>query len=191
MLFQDKADVYHAYKFDKFATKFRAANSTYEFTNANRIYVDAKTEVRPCMVPMFVEELAKADFVNNPEAARNDINRWVEHQTHDFIKNLLPAGTVDQTTNLVLVNAAYFKGIWENKFNPEFTRSEVFHISPTKRTRVDMMYVEGAFNHGKMVTNSLFLEYHRTRGGISVGAVVTRTATYTTYRGVSYNNIKY
>lgn len=65
-----------------------------------------------------------------------------------MIKDLLPPGSIDPTTSLVLVNAAYFKGIWENKFNPNLTKPEIFYVSPTKQIMVDMMHVEGTFRHG-------------------------------------------
>lgn len=66
-----------------------------------------------------------------------------------MIKDLLPTGTIDQTTDLVLVNAAYFKGMWENRFNPELTKQEVFYVSPSKQIMVDMMHLEGTFRHGE------------------------------------------
>lgn len=66
-----------------------------------------------------------------------------------MIKDLLPPGTIDQTTDLVLVNAAYFKGMWENKFNPDLTKQEVFYVNPSKQIMVDMMHLEGTFRHGK------------------------------------------
>ena len=37
--------------------------------------------------------------------------RWVEGKTLDKIQGLLPAGSIDATTRMALVNAAYFKGI--------------------------------------------------------------------------------
>lgn len=72
----------------------------------------------------------------------------MENTTHHMIKDLLPPGSIDPTTSLVLVNAAYFKGIWENKFNPNLTKPEIFYVSPTKQIMVDMMHVEGIFRHG-------------------------------------------
>lgn len=99
------------------------------------------------MTTIFENELQKIDFENEPEA-RSEINTWVENKTHNMIKDLLPPGSIDKATNLVLVNAAYFKGIWENKFDPELTKPEVFYITPSKQTIVDMMHVEATFNHG-------------------------------------------
>jgi serine protease inhibitor len=145
---QTKPDVYNAYKLDKLQTGRAAVNNSYEFTNANKIYVADQIDVRPCIGRLFAEELAKVAFKNDPQAARLMINKWVENHTHDMIKDLLPPGSVDQSTTLVLVNAAYFKGKWDNKFNPNETKPEIFYVSPSKQIMVDMMHVEATFNHG-------------------------------------------
>ncbi len=52
------------------------------------------------------------DYVQDPEAARQAINGWVEDETMDKIKDLIPEGAIDQMTRLVLANAIYFKGSW-------------------------------------------------------------------------------
>lgn len=67
-----------------------------------------------------------------------------------MIKDLIPFGSIDKATKLVLVNAAYFKGKWENKFDPEDTKPEVFYSSPSKQVVVDMMHLEATFNYGKL-----------------------------------------
>ncbi|CAH1110257.1 unnamed protein product [Psylliodes chrysocephalus] len=144
---QEKSDNYAAYKTEKFLTALLAKNVPYEFKNANKIYVEKGVPVRDCVMNDFPDELELKDFQTNPEAARLDINNWVENITHNMIKDLLPPGTIDTQTNLVLVNAAYFKGLWENKFPPESTRQEVFYVSPTKQISVNMMHVEGTFKH--------------------------------------------
>lgn len=148
-VFQHKADVYAAYKADKLMTGWIAKTLPYEFTNANKIYVSEDIPVRECVTIDFPDELERKAFKSNPEAARISINNWVENVTHHMIQDLLPAGTIDQTTDLVLVNAAYFKGMWENKFNPDLTKQEIFYVSPKKQIVVDMMHMEGTFRHGK------------------------------------------
>ncbi|KAL1512567.1 hypothetical protein ABEB36_002141 [Hypothenemus hampei] len=144
----EKSDIYSAYKLDRFATSFMAQNNApYEFTSANKIYVSNETEVRECVKYDFPDELELFPFKTDPEGSRLAINQWVEKTTHRMITNLLPPGTIDPNTSLVLVNAAYFKGIWENKFNPNLTKPEIFYVSPTKQIMVDMMHVEGTFRH--------------------------------------------
>lgn len=148
-LFQNKSDVYAAYKTDKFITQLLAKSAPYEFTNANKIYVSDVVPVRDCVVNDFPEELEKKDFKSNADAARVSINNWVDNTTHHMIKDLLPPGTIDETTDLVLVNAAYFKGIWEHKFNPDLTKQEIFYVNPSKQIMVEMMHIEETFRHGK------------------------------------------
>lgn len=110
----------------------------------------------------FPEEIETKGFNTNPEAARVSINSWVANTTHQMIKDLIPPGTIDRTTDLVLVNAAYFKGVWENKFNPELTKQEVFYVNSHKQIMVDMMHLEGTFRHGKKTLFSILVVEEKT-----------------------------
>lgn len=71
--------------------------------------------------------LERVDFVNRTEESRQKINRWVEEQTNDRIKNLLEQGSVDPLTRIVLTNAIYFLANWEEKFDPEATENNTFY----------------------------------------------------------------
>lgn len=73
------------------------------------------------------------------EQARGTINAWVQEQTRDRIKDLLPRGSVDGTTALVLTNAIYFKASWEQKFQKSQTAPGTFHAASGDLT-VDMMH---------------------------------------------------
>ncbi|ERL85422.1 hypothetical protein D910_02842 [Dendroctonus ponderosae] len=142
---QQRSDIYAAYKLDRLLTVHQ--NAAYEFTSANKIYVSDTVKVRGCVNADFPHELESYPFKSDPEGCRNSINQWVENTTHHMITDLLPTGSIDASTSLVLVNAAYFKGVWENKFNPNLTRPDIFYVSPTKQIMVDMMHVEGSFRH--------------------------------------------
>jgi serine protease inhibitor len=76
---------------------------------------------------------------NQAEAARQMINEWVEEKTADKIKNLIPAGTLDALTRLVLVNAIYFKGNWANQFNPDVTEKQPFWLAAGGSVDVPLM----------------------------------------------------
>ncbi len=67
------------------------------------------------------------DFVGESEKSRATINNWVEDQTNDKIKDLIPKGTLDGFTRLVLTNAVYFKGDWVKEFNEDDTDSMPFY----------------------------------------------------------------
>jgi serpin B len=87
--------------------------------------------------------LFSVDFRNDFEGARKQINAWVEKQTHDRIKDMIPADALDaeakKLLRLVLTNAIYFKGEWAEVFKPEQTKDDDFLLSDQGRARVPMM----------------------------------------------------
>lgn len=104
------------------------------------------------MKDLFNEEYQTLDFLKDPEGSRKFINGLVENVTDNNIKDILIEGSVTQATNLVLANAAFFKGSWASQFDPEDTENSIFYSSPEKHGFVDMMYKLGTFNHGKFAT---------------------------------------
>jgi serpin B len=91
--------------------------------------------------------LMELSFESDPNAARSTINRWVEKETHDRIKDLLPAGSVDKDTRLVLTNAIWFKGTWETQFEKSATKEELFHQTADKSSKAQMMHHTEAFGY--------------------------------------------
>lgn len=85
------------------------------------------------------EGLRQLDFRHNPGSARQTINTWVEEQTRNKIKDLLPQGTITIDTRLVLTNAIYFKGKWESQFEKRLTRDDPFTLLDGKEIKVPMM----------------------------------------------------
>jgi serpin B len=88
--------------------------------------------------------LRTVDF-RQTEQARQTINRWVEQQTKDRIKDLLPAGSLDASARLVLTNAIYFKGTWAKPFPKTMTRDEPFKLGGGRTAPVPLMRVGGSF----------------------------------------------
>ncbi|MDA8244572.1 MAG: serpin family protein [Elusimicrobia bacterium] len=84
-----------------------------------------------------------ADFRKNPEEARRRINMWTENATKGRIRGLFPEGSLDPLTRLVLVNAVYFKGSWENRFDPALTAEADFTGPEGGKLKVPMMALKG------------------------------------------------
>uniref|UniRef100_A0A8D9ACM7 Antichymotrypsin-2 n=2 Tax=Cacopsylla melanoneura TaxID=428564 RepID=A0A8D9ACM7_9HEMI len=144
----DKIDTMQVYKMEKYYQTMRGLNSSYgyTFTSANKIFINDQLTVKPCMTDIFQQELQPMSFANGLEAAKV-INTWVEVETKNNIKDLISPDQVDSRTNLVLANAAYFKGIWQSKFSPALTKPDVFYSSPNKKSLVKMMKQNGQFRH--------------------------------------------
>ncbi|MBM4071836.1 MAG: hypothetical protein FJ271_23355 [Planctomycetes bacterium] len=87
------------------------------------------------------------DFVGNADAERQRINGWVADQTSKRIKDLLPPGSVNRGTRLVLANAIYFKADWVQKFDKRSTKPAEFFTLAGGRVKTPMM--SGAFKQVK------------------------------------------
>ncbi|KAM9827281.1 leukocyte elastase inhibitor-like [Neosynchiropus ocellatus] len=90
-------------------------------------------------------ELEPVDFKTAFEGARELINKWVKENTAGKIEELLPQGSLDSSTALVLVNAIHFKDNWLHEFDEEDTREEPFRMSKDKTTTVPMMHQKRKF----------------------------------------------
>ena len=87
------------------------------------------------------------DFKTSAEEVRQRINSWVEEKTKERIKDLIPAGAVDDLTKLVLVNAIYFKGEWSVPFKEKDTRDMEFNFTDGTKEKKATMFansLEGA-----------------------------------------------
>jgi len=93
--------------------------------------------------------LRTLDFYNAPEPSRLTINGWVEDQTNDRIKDLIPEGAISSDTRLVLTNAIYFNASWDEPFEVEATSPAAFHVDADTETTVDMMHQTGNFAYGE------------------------------------------
>jgi serpin B len=91
--------------------------------------------------------LNEVDFQTAAEQARQTINAWVEEQTKEKIKDLIPPGALDALTRLVLTNAIYFKGDWVLPFKKEETKDEVFTVSAAQQVTVPMMQQTAFFKY--------------------------------------------
>lgn len=145
----DKLEVLRMYTLEAGFEKMRALNASanYEFNNVNKFFYENDLPVRECMKMVFKEELESLNFKYDPFLSKQIINEWVSNQTKYQINDLLSDSDVHEDTKLILVNAMYFKGLWQSKFLPENTKKEIFHSSPSKKTFVQMMKQKGNFKY--------------------------------------------
>ncbi|ELR63057.1 Leukocyte elastase inhibitor [Bos mutus] len=124
----------------------------YTLKLANRLFGEKSYDFLPEFLAstqeMYSAELASVDFLRAPEDARKTINSWVKEQTGGKIPELLASGMVDSLTKLVLVNAIYFKGKWQEKFMVEATKDAPFRLNKKETKTVKMMYQKKKFPFG-------------------------------------------
>ena len=108
----------------------------------NRVWVDGSYKLlddyTARVKAAYRAEPTTLDFVNASDAALKTINDAVAKATNDKIQNILPAGSVNGMTRLVLTNAIYFKAPWQHSFNAELTKKADFKTADGV-IQVDMM----------------------------------------------------
>jgi len=100
----------------------------------------------------YAGKITNLDFKKEAEKSRKIINNWVEDQTNNQIKDLIPPRVLNPRTRLVLTNAIYFKGTWLKQFDKKNTKEQDFRISPGDTVKVPMMSLTGEeteFNYAK------------------------------------------
>jgi len=110
---------------------------------ANRLFGETGYDFRPSFLALVKERfgapLEQLDFKRDPAKATDFINAWVEKQTRDRIRNLIPDGALTRETGLVLVNALYLKAPWAEAFEKTATAPRVFHLGNGKTADVPTM----------------------------------------------------
>jgi serpin B len=127
-----------------------------ELRVANRLWGQRGYEFLPDFLKAtrmhYGAEIQEVDFVRATEAARRTINAWVERQTADKIKDLVPERVLDADTRLVLTNAIYFKGTWARVFPKARTAEAPFHVGPGHTVQVPLMSQRETFGYLRQKT---------------------------------------
>ncbi len=125
-----------------------ADEQPFQLNIANSLWGHAGFDFLPEFLDLLAENygagMYRVDY-SDPETARQLINRWVEEQTREKIKELIAQGMLNPMTRLVLVNAIYFKGAWVYPFDRELTREAPFTLLDGSQVNVPMMYLARDF----------------------------------------------
>lgn len=113
------------------------------FDIANSIWYRLGLGVRPEFIDLsssvFDAQVLELDFLD--PAAPGVINAWVEERTDGRIKELV--GELTPRDVMLLINAIYFKGSWQHRFDPGQTRTDVFQLPGGGSGEIEMMVREG------------------------------------------------
>jgi serpin B len=120
---------------------------------ANRLFAQKDYEFRQNFLSLVKQNYGAAfeplDFVADPRAATQHINKWVADETHDKIRDLIPENALNKLTRLVLANALYLKAPWADPFSEKTTQPEPFHVRGGAPVNVPMMRKTARFGYAK------------------------------------------
>lgn len=112
------------------ASAWRAAAGKAELVIANRLWVERAFPLEKTFSTQAMDGYGAAaenvDFAKAADPSRQRINKWVSDTTKGKIKDLLPGGSITPLTRVVLTNAVYFKGSWQEPFKKAATKDEPF-----------------------------------------------------------------
>lgn len=126
-------------------------NKAYMLTNANVLWVQKDypfiSNYYSTVDTYYKGKVTNLDFKTETEKSRVTINNWVENQTYNKIRNIIPPGILTSDTRLVLTNAIYFKANWSNQFDPQNTRDVKFYVNSNVSVNSKMMHQLSYFNY--------------------------------------------
>lgn len=125
------------------------AQPGYELAVANRLFIQrGLTLLAPFTTTAKEKYRAPVEQVDfTKEETRLDVNKWVEDQTHQRIKELISKGVFTSDTRLTLINAVYFKGTWLTQFDKKATTPQPFftggkEVRAHEQLKVPLMYAD-------------------------------------------------
>ena len=147
-----------------------------EFTSANAAWVERTMALSAAYARTIHEELGAnieaVPFIANQAAALRTINAWAARETRDRIPEILTER--DPSRRLVLTNAVYFKGKWQQQFSANATRDGDFFAESgaTQRARLMRKVFRTPYYEGEGFQAAEFLYDD---GAFSLAVFVPRT----------------
>jgi len=121
----------------------QADSQPFQLDVSNSIWGQKEHPFKPEFLDLLAQNygagLRLADFIQDAEGARKEINDWVSEKTRERIQDLIPQGGVDDSTRLVLANAIYFKADWLYPFEANNTTDIPFFLLDGSQVQVKTM----------------------------------------------------
>jgi serpin B len=121
-------------------------------------------------------DVRSANFDSN---TKDLINAWVKSKTHEKITSIVEE--IPDEAIMYLINAIYFKGIWQYKFDPKSNQKLNFMLSNGNKKQTDFMVQEGSFEY---MQNDLFTAVDLPYGDGRYSMMVLRPNDGKTYKDI-------
>ncbi len=116
---------------------------------ANALWGQKDTAFQADFLDLLAEQygagIYTVDYRADPEKARQTINDWVSDRTEKRIADLLPPGSVQTDTRLVLANAIYFYAPWMDAFEKDRTAPAPFYLPDGSTVEAQTMQRQGRY----------------------------------------------
>jgi serpin B len=128
-------------------------NTPVTLTVANRLFGQTGYDFREPFLALVRDNYAATfdplNFRKDALGATKHINGWVEEQTHQRIRHLIPPDALNELTRLVLVNAICLKASWSAPFDVQATKPGPFRVNGAQGIDVPMMEQRDEFSYAK------------------------------------------
>ncbi|KAM9708196.1 protein Z-dependent protease inhibitor [Menidia menidia] len=105
-------------------------------------HFEVEREYENQMSKFFDADIKRVDF-SNVEGSITFINEYIKQKTRNKVTDVI--SSLDEGTQLLLVNTIFFQGDWQMPFDPDFTRDAPFHLNNYHIVEVPMMSKEDKF----------------------------------------------
>lgn len=157
------------------------ASDKVELTIANRLFVEKtftpEKSFTDSLTGSWGAGLETLDFIKASEASRKAINAWAKKETKDRIIDLMPSGSVDGSTRLVVADAVYFNGKWSTAFDKKETAKAPWNPGHSdKASTASFMHRSAHYRYGEM-TGAKLCEIPYGKGDLAMVVVLPDDAT--------------
>lgn len=125
--------------YKKLVAELLDLDNTTQLGIANSVWIKEGVPINETFIKvnqeMYDAEVSNLDFAS-PEA-KSIVNNWCADKTNNTIKDV--SSSLSANMKFTLINALYFKGIWEEKFEKTNTREETFTNADGSKSEVPMM----------------------------------------------------
>jgi len=131
-------------------THWSLQNGAYTLNNANSIWMQESLSIQKSYLDLLAAYyntgLYTVDFIRAHDSSTIAINNRMSEMTADRINNCLSQNDLTSLTRLVLVNAMYFKSMWNDTFSVANTRDSAFFNFDSTTSVVPFMHAMGKEN---------------------------------------------
>lgn len=124
------------------------ADPNVQLTIANSLWID---QTDSPVLPSFTQtdETYYGATVGDLAGAPDNVNAWVDSETHGLISTILPPGSQGEYRDAIIANVLYFKGAWTTSFDPNATAQAPFTLTNGSEVSAELMHQTGPFAYAE------------------------------------------